>query len=114
MTGGQQMHAERRDDLAAYALGALDQPTAADLEAHLAGCEACSEYLRWLEPAVDLLPASVEQVEPPASLKRNLMDAVRADAATAAPAAPARSRASAGAGAASPCGRPPSWRPSRC
>ena len=105
------MHAERRDDLAAYALGALDQPTAADLETHLAGCEACSEYLRWLEPAVDLLPASVEQVEPPASLKRNLMEAVRADAATAP--RPPRSPAGVGAGAASPCGRPPSWRPSR-
>jgi len=90
MTGGEQMHAERRDDLAAYSLGALDERDVAELEMHLATCDACSEYLRWLQPAVDLLPASVEQVEPPASLQRNLMDAVRADAAVAAPPAPAK------------------------
>lgn len=74
------MHAERRDDLAAYALGALAQPAATELEVHLTSCAACSEYLHWLQPAIDLLPASVEQVEPPPSLHQNLMDAVRAEA----------------------------------
>ncbi len=82
MTGGERMHTERRDDLAAYALGALDDAGAAELESHLAGCEPCAEYLRWLQPAVDLLPASVEQVAPPESLREGLMDAVRADAVT--------------------------------
>ncbi len=60
---------ERHDDLAAYALGALDPGEAAALERHLAGCPACSERLLWLRPAVDLVPASVRQVEPPASLR---------------------------------------------
>ena len=36
--------------------------------------------LRWLEPAVDLLPRSVEQLEPPARLRRRLAATVRAEA----------------------------------
>ncbi|MGI9020634.1 MAG: anti-sigma factor domain-containing protein [Solirubrobacterales bacterium] len=73
------MHEERRDDIAAYTLGALEPAETADIEAHLAGCDACAEYLRWLQPAVDLLPAGVEQMRPPETLRANLMDAVRAD-----------------------------------
>ena len=68
-----------RDDLAAYALGAFDERETAAVEEHLAACEGCAEYVRWLQPAVDLLPASVEQVEPPERLRASLMDAVRAD-----------------------------------
>ena len=73
-------HDEFRDDLAAYALGALEEPEAARLEAHLEGCDECRRHLRWLEPAVDVLPRTVEQVEPPAQLRAALMDAVRAEA----------------------------------
>jgi anti-sigma-K factor RskA len=50
------------------------------LEEHLAECEACQGYLRWLSPAVDLLPASVEQMQPPRRLGRNLMGTIRAEA----------------------------------
>ncbi len=71
---------ERHDDLAAYALGALDPGEAAELERHLAGCPACSERVLWLRPAADLVPASVRQVEPPASLRAGLMATVRAEA----------------------------------
>jgi anti-sigma factor RsiW len=74
------MHEELRDDLAAYALGALEGDDLRALEEHLAGCEACAEYLTWLAPAVDLLPESVEQIEPPASLRESLMAAVRSEA----------------------------------
>ena len=77
------VHEEMRDDLAAYALGALDPREAAVVVDHLAGCEACREYVRWLGPAVDVLPASVAQVEPPARLRENLMATVRAEAAAA-------------------------------
>ena len=38
-----------------------------EVERHLAGCEECREYLLWLDPAVDLLPASVEPRTPPAA-----------------------------------------------
>ena len=34
-------HEAYRGDLAAYALGALEEPEAAELEGHLAECEAC-------------------------------------------------------------------------
>jgi anti-sigma factor RsiW len=77
------VHDEMRDDLAAYALGALDAREAAAVADHLAGCEACREYVRWLRPAIDLLPASVAQVEPPDRLRENLMATVRAEAAAA-------------------------------
>ena len=73
-------HEAYRDDLAAYVLGALEEPEAAELEGHLAECESCRIELRWLEPAVDLLPRSVEQLEPPAGLRKRLMATVRAEA----------------------------------
>ncbi len=69
----------RHDDLAAYALGALHADEARELEDHLAGCATCGERLRWLEPAVDLVPATVQQLEPPPSLRASLMADVGAD-----------------------------------
>jgi anti-sigma-K factor RskA len=76
-----------RDDLAAYALGALGGDDAVALERHLATCPDCEARLRWLTPAVDLLPVAVEQRTPPPRLRANLMETVRADATRAAPAA---------------------------
>ena len=72
-------HHEYRDQIAAYSLDALETHEKLDVERHLAGCESCREYLLWLHPAVDLLPASVQARTPPASLKRSLMGAVEAD-----------------------------------
>jgi anti-sigma factor RsiW len=92
---------DRHDDLAAYALGALPPAEAAALEQHLAGCEACRERLAWLKPAVDLVPASVPQMQPPPGLKQDLMATVRAEAveAEAAEPRPAPARAEEGFGA---------------
>ena len=73
----------RRDDLAAYALGALAGDELSELEAHLDDCEHCRARLRWLTPAVDVLPATVEQRSPPPRLRENLMATVRAEAAPA-------------------------------
>jgi anti-sigma-K factor RskA len=69
-----------RDEIAAYALGALDEGAGAKLEEHLAECEECAAYLRWLQPAVDQLPASVPQLEPPPQLGRRLAETVRGEA----------------------------------
>lgn len=69
-------HRESRDQIAAYALGALDPAEKLELERHLAGCDECRDYLEWLDPAVDLLPASVEPLTPPPAIKRSLMSAV--------------------------------------
>ena len=49
-------HTRWKDDVAAYVLGALEPGEAAELERHLAGCADCRAELRWLRPAVDLLP----------------------------------------------------------
>jgi anti-sigma-K factor RskA len=73
-------HEARRDELAAYLLGALDAAAAAAVEQHLAGCEECRTELEWLRPAVRMLPESVERVEPPPELRARVMDEARADA----------------------------------
>jgi anti-sigma-K factor RskA len=72
-------HNRRREDLAAYMLGALERDEVADFERHLEGCERCREEMRWLEPAVQTLPESVERQEPPRQLRESLMAEVRAD-----------------------------------
>ena len=81
MSGGRSACEARHDDLAAYALGALDEREAALLEHHLETCEHCRERLSWLAPAVDVLPGAVEQRTPPAALRENLMAVVRDEAA---------------------------------
>jgi anti-sigma-K factor RskA len=71
------VHEERRDDIAAYAIGGLDEASVDELREHLDGCRDCRDYLSWLQPAVDVLPASVEQVSPPPELRERLMGTVR-------------------------------------
>ena len=68
------------DQLAAYALGALETGEATEVEAHLADCERCQAHLRWLQPALQVLPESVERLEPPRGLRDRVMAEVRADA----------------------------------
>jgi anti-sigma-K factor RskA len=83
-------HERHRDELAAYLLGALEPGETAELERHLAGCEECRTELEWLRPAVQVLPESVERLEPPRELRVRLMEQVRSEAETAA--APQRAR----------------------
>jgi len=68
------------NEVAAYALGALEPTEAAELEAHLEECEHCRMALRWLSPAVQALPESVERVKAPRQVRENVMSEVRADA----------------------------------
>jgi anti-sigma-K factor RskA len=68
------------EDVAAYALGALDANEARTFENHLAVCELCTADLKALEPAVAMLPASAEPVEPPAALKKRIMAVVESEA----------------------------------
>src|SRR4051812_42927743 len=72
-------HERRRDDLAAFLLGALEPGEAAELERHLAGCEECRTELEWLRPAVQLLPESVQRVEAPPGLRGRLIEQVRSE-----------------------------------
>ena len=85
-------HDRRRDDIAAYLLGALEPGEAAELERHIAGCPECEEELRRLRPAVRVLPETVERVEAPPALRSRLMEQVRSEAAGS-QAAPAAHRA---------------------
>ena len=87
-------HEALRDDLAAYALGALPEEEARTLEEHVEGCARCRELLDWLSPAVNVLPAAVPQLRPPDSLRVRVMARVRAeDDASASPGAdPAATR----------------------
>jgi hypothetical protein len=73
-------HSRWSEELAAYALDALEPGEAAAFERHLEGCEHCQAELRWLQPAVQALPEAVERREPPLRLRASLMAEVRADA----------------------------------
>jgi anti-sigma-K factor RskA len=73
-------HDHWRDELAAFLLGALEPGEAAELERHLAGCAECEGELRWLRPAVQVLPETVERVETPPALRERLMEQVRSEA----------------------------------
>jgi anti-sigma factor RsiW len=84
-------HSRYKEDLAAYMLGALEPDQAGEFERHLQECAECQAEERWLRAAVDVLPSSVEQVEPPPELRERLMATVRAEARSAT--APSRERA---------------------
>ena len=77
MTGD---HTTYRDEVGAYLLGALSDAERASFEGHLVDCAECRHEVERLRPAADLLPRSVEQVEPPPGLKRSLMEVVEREA----------------------------------
>lgn len=69
-----------RDDIVAFALGALEPEEERAVEAHVAGCARCTRELEALVPAVGVLGESVEQLEPPPELRERVLAEVRADA----------------------------------
>jgi anti-sigma-K factor RskA len=72
-------HAEARDLLGAFALGALDAQEAAAVRAHLATCAECQAEIALLWSAVDALPELVEPMEPPSGLRDSISAAILAD-----------------------------------
>lgn len=73
---------EIRNHLEAYALGALDVYTRAQVDAHLESCSACRETLSNLYQVVGELPnalTAASPLRPPAALKYKLMQAAQAD-----------------------------------
>lgn len=87
-------HGERWDDeVAAFALNALDERESQAVAQHIAECERCAARLRWLEPAIDVLPASVAQQDPPPELRARLMGIVELEGdSEEVPASPRRER----------------------
>jgi len=61
----------------AYVLDVVTPAEREAAQAHLAGCAACTRHLQELRAVVDLLPYSVTQVNPPASSKERLLEAIR-------------------------------------
>jgi anti-sigma-K factor RskA len=72
-------HTRWKDDVAAYVLGALEPGEASELERHLETCADCRAELRWLRPAVDLLPSRVERLKPPSGLRAKILDQARSE-----------------------------------
>jgi anti-sigma factor RsiW len=81
-----------REELVGYALGALDPASGARVADHVPRCERCHRELLRLDPALGVLAESVEQLEPPESLRRSLMATVRSEAEQAADPIPSPAR----------------------
>jgi|Tabmets5t2r1_1033131.scaffolds.fasta_scaffold19387_3 anti-sigma-K factor RskA len=73
-------HTSYREEIGAYLLGALTDLERQAFEHHIANCAQCRDEVEQLRPAADALPRSVEQVEPPPSLKTSLMEVVEREA----------------------------------
>lgn len=73
-------HDRFADDVAAYALGALNELEATAFERHLMRCGSCARELQQLRVPVDALAGAVPQHRPPPELKRAVLDAVRREA----------------------------------
>ena len=66
-------HTRFAEDVGAYLLDALDGRERRAFKRHLRSCDECRREVERLRPAADVLPGSVEQVDPPAGLKAALM-----------------------------------------
>lgn len=74
------MEQERIHELAAaYAVDALDERERAVFEAHLPGCESCSDNVRAFQDAATMLAYADEAPEPPPALRARVLDQARAD-----------------------------------
>jgi anti-sigma-K factor RskA len=73
-------HERWSEEVAAYMLGALEPAEVAELERHAESCERCQAEIRWLTPAINALPESVERLQPPRELRERVMAEVRFDA----------------------------------
>jgi anti-sigma factor RsiW len=79
------MDEQLEDLLPYYALGTLTDAERADVDAYVARDPQAASRLREMMAAAAVLPAAVTPVQPRASLKRNLMNRVRAEAESRAP-----------------------------
>ncbi|HVC04092.1 MAG TPA: anti-sigma factor [Candidatus Acidoferrales bacterium] len=73
---------EATDLLALDAVGGLEPQDRAEIERHLSTCAACRQRAAQYADVASLLPAALDQVQPPARLRRNLMAQVYAESST--------------------------------
>ena len=67
-----------KDDIGAYLLGALSESERRDFEAPSRRLSECRDEVEWLRGAAEALPRSVEQLEPPPTLRAALLEEVGA------------------------------------
>ena len=72
-------HPQHEEDFDLYALGALEGEEKQALEAHIAGCAACTAKLAEARGRVSLLALAAAPVAPPPAVKNRLMEQVRAE-----------------------------------
>jgi anti-sigma-K factor RskA len=65
-------------DLISYIIGECSEFERAAFERHLRTCSACREEVQELRPVWDVLPCEMDEIEPPADLKNEVMQAVHA------------------------------------
>ncbi len=73
VSGDEWTTCERAEDAAAFALHTLEPEEEARMREHLAGCPSCRATVSDTEVAAAALGAAVEQVEPPARLRENIL-----------------------------------------
>lgn len=73
------MNDEQHDLAAPYVLDALPDEERALYERHLETCAECRSEIMELRQVVGVLPLAPEMVDPPESLKHNLLEAVQRD-----------------------------------
>jgi anti-sigma-K factor RskA len=78
-------HDRFEDDVAAYVLGAMEEPEVRPFEQHLAHCRECQRELEALRSAVEALPGAAPARPAPAELRERVMATVRAEAKQQAP-----------------------------
>ncbi|TAN32412.1 hypothetical protein EPN29_09620 [bacterium] len=71
-------HEALESSVAAWVLGALEQPDAEDVRIHLEGCSSCRETAGRLRRTVGALPLVVEEVAPPDRLRERVLAAAAA------------------------------------
>jgi Anti-sigma-K factor rskA/Putative zinc-finger len=69
-----------REDLVAFALGALDPGEERPVAEHASGCRSCTRELEALAPAVAVLGESVEQLTPPPEMRVRVLAIVNREA----------------------------------
>jgi anti-sigma-K factor RskA len=73
-------HEQYEENVGAYLLGALNELESEVFERHVSTCAICRQDFEHMRVAAEALPRAVEPVEPPASLKKSLMETVTAEA----------------------------------
>jgi anti-sigma-K factor RskA len=72
-------HAQFAEDLALYAMGALDDQACPELQAHLATCPECRHELEALRADMALLALSAAGPQPPQRSRQRLTEAIAAE-----------------------------------